>query len=185
MEGALQTDLVAVADYLADEETSDVRHEYLGGLVYARADETRAHNTIAGNLQVTLRQHLRGGRCKLYMSDIRVNLNLRDDAYYYYPDLVVTCDPRDTDPRFVRHPKLLVEVMSPSTERVDKREKFFAYTTMESLAEYVLIAQSPPEVTVYRRVDGWRAVKAGGLEARLALESLGAEVPLAAIYEGL
>lgn len=185
MEPARRTDSVTVADYLAAEETSDVRHEYLGGLVYAMAGETRVHNTIALNLALALRQHLRGGGCRVYMSDIRVNLNLRDDAYYYYPDLVVTCDPRDTDPRFVRHPKLLIEVMSPSTERVDKREKFFAYTTIESLEEYVLIAQSPPEVTVYRCAEGWRAVKIGGLEASVPLKSLSVEVPLAAVYEGL
>jgi len=185
METALQTDLVTVADYLAGEETSDVRHEYLGGLVYAMAGETRVHNTIAGNLYIAIRQHLRGGRCKLYMSDIRVNLNLRDDPYYYYPDLVVTCDPRDTDPRFVQHPKLLIEVMSPSTERVDKREKFFAYTTIESLEEYVLIAQSPAEIAVYRRGESWRAVRITGLDAALTLASLNLNLPLSAVYEGL
>lgn len=185
MEAALQTDFVTVADYLAGEETSDVRHEYLGGLVYAMAGETRAHNTIAGNLYIAIRQHLRGGSSKLYMSDIRVNLSLRDDAYYYYPDLVVTCDPRDTDPRFVRYPKLIIEVLSPGTERVDKREKFFAYTTIESLEEYVLVSQSPHEATVYRRAEGRRAVKINGLDASVVLESLSAEVPLAAMYEGL
>jgi Uma2 family endonuclease len=176
---------VTVEDYLAREESGDIRHEYLGGLVYAMAGETRVHNTIAGNLYIAIRQHLRGGPCKLYVSDIRVNLSLRDDEYYYYPDLVVTCDPRDTHPRFVRHPQLLIEVMSPSTERVDKREKFFAYTTIESLEEYVLIAQSPPEVTVYRRAEGWRAVKVNGLEATIALESLSVEVPMAVVYDGL
>ena len=185
MEAALQTGFVPVEDYLAGEETSDVRHEYLGGLVYAMAGETRVHNTIALNLALAIRQHLRSGPCKLYLSDIRVNLNLRDDACYYYPDLVVTCDPRDTDPRFVRYPKLIIEVLSPGTERVDKREKFFAYTTIESLEEYVLVSQSPPEAMVYRRAEGWRAVKANGFEATVALESLSAEVPLAAVYEGL
>jgi Uma2 family endonuclease len=185
VEAIAQNDFVSVEDYLAAEEASDVRHEYLGGLVYAMAGETRAHNQIVGNLYLAIRQHLRGGPCKLYMSDIRVNLSIRDDAYFYYPDLVVTCDPRDTDPRFIRHPKLILEVMSPSTERVDKREKFFAYTTMESLEEYGLVAQTPPEVTLFRRADGWRAVKVGGPDAPITLASLRFTLPLAAIYEGL
>jgi Uma2 family endonuclease len=119
------------------------------------------------------------------MSDIRVNLSIRDDAYYYYPDLVVTCDPRDTDPRFIRHPKLIIEVMSPSTERVDKREKFFAYTTIESLEEYVLVAQAPPEITLYRKSEGWRAQKVAGLDAQFTLASLLLTLPVAAVYEGL
>ncbi len=185
MQAAEQHDYVSVEDYLAAEELSEVRHEYLGGLVYAMAGETRAHNTIALNLAVAIRQHLKGGPCKAYMSDIRVNLSIRDDAYFYYPDLVVTCDPRDTDPRFIRHPKLLIEVMSPSTARVDKREKFFAYTTLDSLEEYVLVAQGPPEITVFRRADGWRAGKVSGPESHLTLASLQLTLPLAAVYEGL
>lgn len=185
MEAAVQDDYVSVQDYLAAEEDSEVRHEYLGGLVYAMAGETRAHNTIALNLVTAIRQQLKGGPCKLYVIDIRLNLNLREDAYYYYPDIVVTCDHRDTDPRFVRYPKLIIEVMSPSTERIDKREKFFAYTTIESLEEYVLVAQSSREVTLYRRSSGWRAEKVTGLDATLSLASLPLALPLSAVYEGL
>jgi Uma2 family endonuclease len=185
MQAAVQNDYVTVEDYLAAEEASEVRHEYLGGLVYAMAGETRAHNQITGNLYLAIRQHLKGGPCKLYMSDIRVNLSLREDAYYCYPDLVVTCDPRDTDPRFIRHPKLIIEVMSPSTERVDKREKFFAYTTMESLEEYVLIAQTTREVTLFRRGNGWRSEKVSGPDAQLTLASLQLALPLTGVYEGV
>lgn len=112
MQAAVKQDLVSVEEYLAAEELSEVRHEYLGGVVYAMAGETRAHNTIVLNLAGALRQHLRGRRCKLYVSDIRGNLDLRDDEYYYYPDVVVTCDPKDDHPRFVRHPKLIIEVAS-------------------------------------------------------------------------
>src|SRR5947207_13385287 len=96
------------------------------------AGETRAHNTIALNLATSIRQRLKGP-CKLYMSGVRVNFQIREDEYYYYPDIVVTCDSRENDIRFVRYPKLIIEVLSESTERVDRREKFFAYTTIESL----------------------------------------------------
>lgn len=172
-------------DYLAAEAASEVRHEYLGGLVYAMAGEPRPHNQIVGNLYMAIRQHLRGGPCHLYMSDIRVNLSLRDDAYSYYPDLVVTCDPRDTNPRFIRHPKLIIEVMSPSTEQVDKREKIFAYTTIESLEEYVLVAQAAREATLFRRASGWRSEKVNGPEAQLTLASLQLALPLTGVYEGV
>lgn len=185
MQTAVQHDPVPVEAYLAAEERSEVRHEYLGGVVYAMAGETRAHNEIVGNLYAAIRSHLQGGRCKLYVSDIRVTLSLHDDAYVYYPDLVVTCDGRDSDPRFVRYPKVLVEVLSPSTERVDRREKFFAYTTIESLEEYVLVAQPAREVTIFRRADAWRAEKAAGIEDVVTLSSLQIDLPLAAIYEGL
>ncbi len=185
MQAVVQSDYVTVEDYLAAEETSDIRHEYLGGLVYAMAGETRAHNTIVLNLALALRQHLKIGPCKLYVNDIRVNLSLREDEYYYYPDLVVTCDPRDNHPRFVHFPKLIVEVLSPSTQRIDRGEKFFAFTTLESLSEYVLVAQEAREVTLFRRATGWRSERFGGEGALVNLDSVQCSLPLATIYEGV
>src|SRR5438093_6700974 len=108
MQTATRSGYVTVEEYLAAEAASEIRHEYLGGLIYAMAGETRDHNTIAQNLLVHVRQQLRGGRCEVYMSDIRVNLQIRRDDYYYYPDVIVTCDARDTHPRFIRHPKLII-----------------------------------------------------------------------------
>jgi Uma2 family endonuclease len=185
MQTAVQSDYVAVEDYLAGEETSDIRHEYLGGLVYAMAGETLTQNQIAGNLYLALRRHLKGKSCRVFMSDIRVNFDLRNDEYYYYPDIVVTCDKRDTHPRFVHYPKLIIEVLSESTERVDKREKFFAYTSMASLEEYVLVSQASKEVTFFRRSQHWKAETTSGAKAKLALESLRVTLPLSAIYEGV
>ena len=122
------------------------------------AGETRAHNTIALNVATSIRQRLKSP-CKLYMAGVRVNFQLRQDQYYYYPDVVVTCDSRDTDPRIIRHPNLIIEVLSESTERIDRREKFLAYTTIDSLEEYALIAQVGAEATVFRRANDWRAEK--------------------------
>lgn len=184
MQTAVKNEYVSVADYLAAEEGSQIRHEYLGGLVYAMAGETLVHNTICLNLATSIRAHLKGGPCRLFMSDIRVNFDLRNDEYYYYPDIVVTCDKRDTHKRFVHHPKLLLEVLSDSTERVDKREKFFAYTSIESLEEYVLVAQTTREVTVFRRANGWKAEKFSGAKAKVTLASLKLTLPLTGIYEG-
>lgn len=185
MPPALKTEYISVADYLAAEEKSDTRHEYLGGLVYAMAGETRAHNEIVQNLLIDLRRHLKGGPCKLYVGSIRVNFHIREDEYYYYPDLIVTCDKRDTHPRFIRHPKLIIEVLSEGTKRVDRREKFFAYTGIESLEEYILVAQDRREVTLFRRANGWKAETISGARASLPIKSLATRLPLTAIYEGI
>ena len=174
MQAAEKMDYVSVSEYLVAEAASAVRHEYLGGLVYAMAGETRDHNQICQNLAFALRPRMKGGPCKMYQSDIRVNFLLRDDEYYYYPDIVVTCDQRDTDVRFLRFPKLIVEVLSESTERVDKREKFFAYTNIETLEEYVLVAQAGREASgarpsgrssVHRQRERW-VTPAGRVSSR-------------------
>jgi Uma2 family endonuclease len=185
MQTATESGYVTVEDYLAAEAASDIRHEYLGGLVYAMAGETTMHNTICLNLAVFIRGRLKGGPCKIYMSDIRVNFDLRNDEYYYYPDIVVTCDKQDTHKRFVHYPKLIIEVLSDSTERVDKREKFFAYTSVASLDEYVLVSQAAKEVTVFRRASDWKADKASGTKAKVTLQSIRVALPLSAIYEGV
>ena len=185
MQAAVKTDFVSVADYLAAETASQARHEYLGGLVYAMAGETLVHNQIAQNLLFQIRQKTKGGPCRTFISDIRVNFHLRTDEYYYYPDIVVTCDKRDTHLRFIRHPKLIMEVLSESTERVDKREKFFAYTSIASLEEYVLVAQTAKEITVFRRANHWKAEQVSGAKSALVLKSLKLKLPLSAIYEGV
>ncbi len=185
MQAATQTEFVSVEDYLAAEEKSEVRHEYLGGLIYAMAGETRVHNQIVQNIGFALREALRGKPCRLYLTDVRVNLDLRNDDYFYYPDVVVTCDKRDSHPRFVRFPKLIIEVLSESTERVDKREKFLAYTSIASLEEYALVGQAPREVTLFRRSAGWKPEKVAGAKAKAALQSLKLSLPLAAVYEAV
>jgi Uma2 family endonuclease len=176
--------IVPIADYLAGEETSELRHEYLGGEVHAMAGGSTDHNLIAQNLTFAFRTHLRGKPCRAFMENVKVNLSLHTDDYFYYPDVMVGCDPRDTHRLYLRFPKLLVEVLSPETERVDRREKFFAYTTaLESLEEYVLVAQDRREVTVHRRADGWKpeVITSG----KIAFRSLELTLSLDAIYEGV
>jgi Uma2 family endonuclease len=185
MQTAERADFVSVQEYLDAEATSRVRHEYLGGLVYAMAGETLVHNLISQNLLFNIRRKTKGGPCRVFISDIRVNFHLNTDEYFYYPDIVVTCEKRDTHPRFVRHPKLIIEVLSESTERIDKREKFFAYTGIESLHEYVLVGQANREVVLFRRRNGWKAEKISGAKAALKLESIGIRIPFSAIYEGV
>lgn len=177
--------MISVEDYLASEKTSDIRHEYLGGMVYAMAGERTAHNRVSGNLYSEILNHLKRGPHKTYISDIRVNFQIRGDDYFYYPDILVTCDKRDTHERFVRFPKLIIEVSSPSTERIDRREKFFAFTGIETLEEYVLVPQKPVEFTVFRKANNWREEKISVETGELRLDSLQLSLPRSAIYEGI
>src|SRR5258708_7364388 len=110
--------LVSVGDYLAGEEASDIKHEYTGGALYAMARVTKTHNRIALNMYTACRAHLRGGPCTAYVSDLKVRLNLMGDDVFYYPDVVVGCDRRDTDIHFLRFPRFIAEVLSDSTERL-------------------------------------------------------------------
>lgn len=97
---------------------------------------------MVGNLLYAIRRQVKGTADQVPMIDIRVNLQFLNGECFYSPDLVVTGDQRDSEERFIRYPKLIVEVLSESTERVDRHEKFFAYTQIETLEEYVLVAPS-------------------------------------------
>lgn len=185
MQSAREIESVSVADYLAGEQASEVRHEYLGGTVYAMAGGTKAHNLIAGNLFTALRSRVRGGPCQVFMADVKLRLEVAREEIFYYPDVVVACDPRDTDRLFIRYPKVLVEVLSPDTERIDRREKFLNYTQIETLEEYVLVAQDKMEVTIFRRADHWQPEVLRKPEQTLRLGSIEFSLPLSAVYEGV
>ncbi len=147
------------ADYLAFEENSPERHEYVAGQVFAMTGSTLRHAALALNLGTLLKAHLKGSPCRVFTTDIKVRV-ARDQAYYY-PDIVVTCDPRHAeltpDQRVVEAPILLVEVLSESTEGVDRREKMFSYRKPPSLKEYALISQAERKVELFRRSGdvGW------------------------------
>ena len=185
MEAVERREAVTVDDYLAGELRSETRHEYLGGPVYAMTGTSEEHNFIATNLVAALHAHLRGNPCRVFMVDMKVRLLVARDDIFYYPDLMVACDPRDTDRYFKRYPKVLIEVLSPDTERTDRREKFLSYTRIESLEEYVLVAQDRREVTVFRRSRQWQPEVLGQSKEALELASLGFALPLDLIYEGV
>jgi len=177
--------LVSVDDYLREEPASEVRHEYVAGAVYAMAGASEEHNELALNLATALRAHLRGGPCKVFIVDMKVRLAVGQEDIFYYPDLLVACDPRDTDRHFKRFPKVLIEILSPETERTDRREKFMAYTGIETVQEYVLVAQNRMEVTVFRRAAQWGAEVLTEPGKNLMLPSVDCSIALAAVYDGL
>jgi Uma2 family endonuclease len=185
MQAALETTFLSVDEYLSGEEISDVRHEYIAGFVHAMAGTSDAHNTIAGNLFAALHNHLRGGRCRVFMSDVKVRLVRAGKHIFYYPDVMVTSDPRDTHAYFKEFPKVLIEVLSEATERTDRREKFWNYSQIETLEEYVIASQDRVEVTVFRRSDDWKPEIFRAADAKLRLNSLNFSTQLRAIYEGV
>ncbi|OGS93902.1 MAG: hypothetical protein A3H31_04750 [Gallionellales bacterium RIFCSPLOWO2_02_FULL_57_47] len=169
-------------EYLHGELTSEIRHEYVDGEVFDRAGAGEAHNLIAGNIFSRLRDHARGGPCRVFISDMK--LHVRTWKAYYYPDIMVTCDPSDSQSHFKERPSLVVEVLSPSTESTDRREKMLAYRTLPSLREYVLVATDKRQVEIYRRDehDEWQ-LAAASQDEPLLLESVGASLTLDEIYE--
>ena len=181
---AVQPTLLSVKQYLAEEETSRVRHEYVRGYVYAMAGASKAHNEICLNIAEILRAHLRGGSCRTSMADVKLRPHF-DEELFYYPDLMVTCDPRDKHPLFNRFPKLIVEVTSESTEMLDRREKLLEYLRIETLEEYLLIAQDRTEATVFRRSSDWKPQIMRDSNGELSLESLNLTAKMSAIYAGV
>lgn len=181
---ALPHHSLTVEEYLQFETDSPVKHEYIAGEAYAMAGASDAHVTIAGNLFALLRSHVRGSGCRIYIADMKVRVEARDR--FYYPDVVVTCDPRDgaTD-TYKCFPKLIVEVLSDSTEAFDRGDKFADYQALDSLEEYVLVNTRHQRVESFRRNDvGLWVLQYYTLEqGEFSLESLSFTAPLEDLYE--
>ena len=141
---------ISPEDYLEGERVSPIKHEYRRGQVYAMVGAKKPHIIIAGNLLTLFNNHLDDTPCIVLNSDIKVRLEEAD--CYYYPDVAVTCDERDTNSTedFILYPILVIEVLSPSTAAFDRGEKFADYQTSPSLREYVLINQSQMRLECFR-----------------------------------
>lgn len=172
---------VSVAEYLAGEKDSPVRHEYVHGQVYAMAGASDRHNLIAGTVYSRLLDHTARGPCQTFVSDMKVMV---DSSLYYYPDVVVSCDPPGGDPYFRTQPVLIIEVTSPNTHRTDYQEKLAAYKRIPSLREYVLIAQDQVLVEIFRRDAGdrWTVEELTEPDQQLRFESVGLSMSLADVY---
>ncbi|BAZ17128.1 hypothetical protein NIES4071_90060 [Calothrix sp. NIES-4071] len=175
---------LTVEEYLKAEECSDTRHEYVDGQIFAMAGASEEHNQVAGNIYAILRPHLRGTSCRAYISDMKVKVNVQKVDIFYYPDLLVTCDPNDRERYFKTNPSLIVEVLSNSTEVTDKREKRINYQNIKSLQEYILISQYEIKVELYRKdAQGNWALQILGKDDSLELKSVGLTLTMADIYE--
>ena len=176
-------DWISPADYLVGELASEVRHEYYAGELVGMAGASLAHNRIVSNLSADLNHHLRGQPCEAFVNDMKAHIHKRDDDWFYYPDVLVNCDPAGQHEHYCDTPSVIVEVLSPATERIDRREKRMAYELIPTLHTYILVAQDKREVTIHRRRgDDWTTERLpeGGHELRIP--ELQFTLPLDAIY---
>jgi Uma2 family endonuclease len=170
-------------DYLAGEEHSPGKHQYLAGEIFAMGGATDAHITITMNLAFLLRAHVRGRSCRVYIADMKLRVATADA--FFYPDLLVTCAPDDhAAPLFKSQPTLVAEVLSASTAAFDRGRKFAIYRQLPSLQEYVLIEQRPMSVECFRRGDrGQWLLQAYGPGERVELASLNFSAAIETLYE--
>ena len=185
---AAQSALLSVEEYLRHEEVSEIRHEYIAGRVYAMSGGTIEHIRIVRNLAAALHPVLRGSHCEHFESEVKVWI----EAWrcYFYPDSMIVCQPNVVDAKrgIIDNPLVIFEVLSESTERVDRGAKFAAYASLPSVREYVLIDSRRYRAEIYTRTgvaDEWIERKLEGTEGVLELQCLGKEVALGDIYEGV
>ncbi len=176
---------MSIAEYLAAEERGSVRHEYINGVLHAMAGASERNNLIAVNVVSALHAHLRGGPCKAYMADFKVRLEINREDIFYYPDVMVACQRVGVERNFLRYPTLIVEVLSPTTEAIDRREKLLNYAQIPTMEEYALISQDTHEVTLHHRADNWMPRYLSGLESTANFRSVKLDLPLSSIYEGV
>lgn len=169
--------------YLQWEEQQSEKHEYYAGEVFAMVGARKSHVTVAGNLFAAFKAQLRGGPCRAYISDMKLHVAAADASFY--PDVMVTCDPRDhAADRYLEHPLLVVEVLSEATAAFDRGDKFAAYRRMPSLREYAVVDIDARRVECFRRdaADHWVLFEFAG-DANCEFASIGLTMPLAAVFE--
>jgi Uma2 family endonuclease len=169
-------------EYLEGEKYSQVKHEFIDGKVYAMDGVSLAHASIVSNLITTLHIHLRSSPCQVYATDVKVKVG----NAFYYPDIMVECDSAaDPETYYCEQPIVLAEVLSASTGQRDRTEKRFAYQTIDSLQEYVLIAQDRPDVAVYRRTNAGWDLETLDANDQLRLAAVDLVMPVTELYRGV
>ena len=172
-------------EYLEWEAKQELRYEYIDGEILAMTGGTLPHAKIYLNFYRALYPHLSQRGCEAYVSDAKVQTN--QNSRYFYPDIVVTCDPDDLKAKdFIQHPKIIVEVLSPGTASYDRTKKLKYYRQIPSLQEYVLVDSEEIAVEVYRRGEGkmWLYYEYEAGEA-IALDSIEFECAIELLYEGV
>ncbi len=176
---------LSIDDYLAGELASDVKHEYLGGAVHAMSGGSNQHGEVAANAVVALGAGLRGKPCRALTSDTKIRIDLPNQTRFYYADAFVVCDRTAKHLLYQQHPVVIVEVLSPSTRRIDLTEKRDAYLTIPSLKVLLLVETEAPHVWAHRRQDDgtFSTEVFSGLEAVIPLPEIEAALPLVDLYD--
>ena len=183
---ALPRSYISPEQYVRMEEQSQQKHEYFNGEIFLMAGGTPRHNLISTNIASELRSRLRGLGCRPYNSDQRIYIPA--NGLYTYPDVSVICGEEEYvpgDTTTLVNPLLIVEVLSPSTAKKDRFDKFELYQGLESFKGYVLVEQARPHIQYWQRGDDgqWLGKMVLGLEATLKVDVLGIDLPLRFIYE--
>lgn len=175
--------LLKLEEYLELEEASDVRHEYVAGMIYALAGATKRHDRIAGSIYARLWLAARAGPCRVYSNDVKMRAAA---DLLYYPDVTVTCVEDPGHPLIEESPCLLVEVTSPSTERIDRREKLLASQQIPTLQAYLIVSHDRRRVSRHwRDLEGsWRHAEVAG-SGMVPIPCPTIELSLEEIYEGV
>jgi Uma2 family endonuclease len=174
---------VSYADYLAEEEAAEQKHEFHDGEIVAMAGASVEHARLAAELGFLLSSGVRGRGCTVYSSDLRIRIDEVNRTHY--ADLTVVCGPVERSPvdaEGVTNPRVVVEVLSDSTEAYDRGEKFRNYRRLASLTEYVLVSQREPVIEVYRRTEGGWLLEEHGPGQRVRLGSIGVEIGVDEVF---
>jgi len=177
-----------VEEYLRLEEESLVGHEYVAGSIFPVGIPILRHNLIATNVAVQFHGQLRGTPCRAFSSKMKLRLQVDREDIFYVPDVMIACGPfteEVLDAQWLTNPCVVVEVLSASTESIDRREKALNYRHIPSLEEYLVIAQRSMEVTVFRRSENWRPLVLNAREDVFESRTLEVSIALANIYEGV
>lgn len=181
----VNADVFTAEDYLAWEEMQEEKHEYMHAEVFAMGGARREHVIVSLNIAATLKQHLRGTPCQVYISDMELRVEQVDA--FFYPDVMVSCDKQDQyAEQFLTAPSLVIEVLSDSTEAYDRGTKFAAYRQLPSIKEYVLVDIKARRIECFRRVaEGDWLLHICAASAVCNLPSVDVSITLADIFEGL
>ncbi len=173
---------LTVEEYLKLEVESLVHHEYIGGQIYSTVANTEKTKIITQNVLTRLRGYLLGKSCRVFSLEMKVKIEALD--VFYHPDICVTCDPSDREKLFKINPCLIVEIISPETERIHRNEKLMNYQQIKSLQEYVLISESEKKIDIYRKYNHqtW-FLEEFIVTDIMKLSSVGLEMAIAEIYE--
>ncbi len=182
-----KSELVSIDDYLEGELVSEVKHEYLGGVIHAMAGGKMRHHKAAGNAYSSLHHSLKGKPCQPFNSDTKTRIHLPNQVRFYYPDVQVICDPVDEDSLFTDIPTVVIEVLSDSTSRTDRGEKRDAYLLVPSLKVLIIIDPSKICVDVDRRAPHGAFIPEhyNLMEEVIHLPEIETSLPVADIYEGI
>ncbi|MDO9139110.1 MAG: Uma2 family endonuclease [Methylobacter sp.] len=164
--------------YLQGELVSEIKHEYIDGDVYAMAGASKNHQRITGNVSRKFGNQLENTPCEPFASDIKVKVG----SQFFYPDVMVVCEDENGNDYYTEKPVIIVEVLSKSTRRMDETAKKFAYQTLPTLKEYVLIEQDFVDVEVCRRSEGWVS-RHYFMGDNVTFESVGLSLAVADIYQ--